>query len=95
VATTAPAEAAPAADAPAAPAAPAKGLGIAPGVKRPGAKKTEAAPAAEAAHEATPAPAAETGNGAAEAPPAQEPAKGLETKGLGIAKGARPPGKRS
>ena len=91
VATTAPAEAAPAADAPAAPAAPAKGLGIAPGVKRPGAKKTEAAPAAEAAHEATPAPAAETGNGAAEAPPA----KGLETKGLGIAKGARPPGKRS
>jgi Fe-S oxidoreductase len=72
---------------------PVKGLGIAPGARRPGAKKT-AAPAQPAP--ATPAPgsdqsAAETGpeasesNGEAATPP---------VKGLGIAKGARPPGKR-
>jgi hypothetical protein len=61
-------------------------LGIAPGAKRPGAKKTEtAAPAPEAA------PAAESGNGATEAPAAPGP----DVKGLGIARGARPPGKRS
>ncbi len=67
-------------DAPAAPApAPAKGLGIAAGAKRPGAKKTPAAP--EPAADAT-APAA-----AQEAPAAPAP-----VKGLGIAAGARRPG---
>lgn len=90
------------AGAPATPAAPVKGLGITAGAKRPGAKKaTPAAPAAKA--EAPAAPSAEQpeakpeaeakpeskeqsgGNGAAEQPP---------VKGLGIARGARPPGKR-
>jgi Fe-S oxidoreductase len=64
----------------AAPAAPAKGLGIAAGAKRPGAKK--AAPAAKAPE----APAAEP----AEAPAAAAPA--APTKGLGIAAGAKRPG---
>ncbi|BBX47698.1 (Fe-S)-binding protein [Mycobacterium cookii] len=81
-----------------APAAPVKGLGIAAGAKRPGAKKTAAAPAApESKPEPKPEPEpaaepkaestpAETGNGdAAPQPP---------VKGLGIARGARPPGKR-
>lgn len=78
-----------------APAAPAKGLGIAAGAKRPGAKKA-AAPAQPAAEpkkepEAKPepesqaAPAAKEGDGEAASPP---------VKGLGIARGARPPGKR-
>ncbi len=67
-----------------------KGLGIAPGARRPGAKKA-AAPAAPAAPAAEPAPAqpepepSSDGNGDKPAPP---------VKGLGIAKGARPPGKR-
>ncbi len=87
------------------PAAPVKGLGIAAGAKRPGAKK--AAPAQAPATETPallapaeqqpetntepesnlePAPAKESGgDGAASAPP---------VKGLGIARGARPPGKR-
>ncbi len=75
---------------------PVKGLGIAPGVKRPGAKKAatpaaaEATPepvAAAAEPEAKPEPAAaEEGNGQSEVPP---------VKGLGIAKGARPPGKKA
>ena len=93
---TAPSETPPAAPA-AEPAAPAvKGLGLAAGAKRPGAKKAapaEAAPAAPAPAEpaaaAEPAPAAEpaaAATPAADAPP---------VKGLGIAKGARPPGKRS
>jgi Fe-S oxidoreductase len=90
----APATAAAPAEAPAADAAPVKGLGIAPGAKRPGAKKaaapaTDTAPAAPAAPAPTPEPAAAADNGdsgAADAPP---------VKGLGIAKGARPPGKRS
>ncbi|OBI29992.1 FeS-binding protein [Mycobacterium sp. E1386] len=79
-----------------APAAPVKGLGIAAGAKRPGAKK--AAPAAEA-------PKAEAQPEQAEPEPAPkaEPAKetdgadapsGPPVKGLGIARGARPPGKR-
>jgi Fe-S oxidoreductase len=85
-------------EAPAEPAKPepeVKGLGIAPGARRPGAKKasTPAAPKAtapqpepEATDEssAAPEPSAE-GNGETPAPP---------VKGLGIAKGARPPGKR-
>jgi Fe-S oxidoreductase len=79
---------APEAAAPAAPAAPAKGLGIAAGAKRPGAKK--AAPAAAAA-EAPAQPAA-----AAEAPaePKEAPAPAAPVKGLGIAAGARRPGAR-
>ncbi|ULE34351.1 4Fe-4S dicluster domain-containing protein [Mycobacterium sp. IDR2000157661] len=75
-----------------------KGLGIAPGARRPGAKKSAAAPAqpkpaaAQQQSEpesdgeaAAPADAAAHGNGAKAEPP---------VKGLGIAKGARPPGKR-
>ena len=75
---------APEAAAPAAPAAPAKGLGIAAGAKRPGAKK--AAPAAAAA-EAPAQPAAE-----APAEPKEAPAPAAPVKGLGIAAGARRPG---
>jgi Fe-S oxidoreductase len=102
-----PAPVAPAAE-PAAPAAepaaepvksepPVKGLGIAAGARRPGAKKAPApaVPAAEPAPE--PAPVAE----AAAEEPQPEPAaeeNGKTTqppvKGLGIARGARPPGKR-
>ena len=99
-APTAPVETASAATAPAAPAVeaqPIKGLGIAAGAKRPGAKKAAAAPAAESAPAAQPA---------AEAAPATEPTPSAEptaapgadatpVKGLGIAKGARPPGKRT
>src|SRR5271163_3766057 len=75
---------APEAAAPAAPAAPAKGLGIAAGAKRPGAKK--AAPAAAAA-EGPAQPAAE-----APAEPKEAPAAAAPVKGLGIAAGARRPG---
>jgi Fe-S oxidoreductase len=95
--------------APPTPVAPMKGLGIAAGAKRPGAKKSAAsAPAAEAKTEA-PAQAAPTqatpadAEQKAEAKP--EPEQSAETdgdstppatpvKGLGIARGARPPGKR-
>jgi Fe-S oxidoreductase len=104
-ATAAPAPAAPAAPAeeakaPAAPAAPVKGLGIAAGAKRPGAKK--AAPAAQAT-EAPAAPGAQQPEAKAEAEPKQEPTPQTDgdaakpaapVKGLGIARGARPPGKR-
>jgi Fe-S oxidoreductase len=99
-APAAPAAAAPQAE-PEAPAEPAsakpepevKGLGIAPGARRPGAKKAPAAPkpaapqpepASDGESSDAPAPSAE-GNGEKPAPP---------VKGLGIAKGARPPGKR-
>jgi Fe-S oxidoreductase len=70
-----------------------KGLGIAPGARRPGAKKAPAAakpaapqpePASDGESDAAPEPSTE-GNGEKPAPP---------VKGLGIAKGARPPGKR-
>ncbi len=70
-----------------------KGLGIAPGARRPGAKKAPAAakpaapqpePVSEGESDAAPEPSAD-GNGEKPAPP---------VKGLGIAKGARPPGKR-
>ncbi len=96
-----------------APAAPVKGLGIAAGAKRPGAKKAaaptakseaaqpEAAPAApevkpeaeskpepEAKEEPQSTPADGGGNGDGDAAPA------APVKGLGIARGARPPGKR-
>jgi hypothetical protein len=98
--------------APATPAAPVKGLGIAAGAKRPGAKKSAAGtPAAEAKTEAPAQAAAAEAKDAdaeqrAEAKP--EPEQSAETdgdpaapaapaapvKGLGIARGARPPGKR-
>jgi Fe-S oxidoreductase len=82
-----------------APAAPVKGLGIAAGAKRPGAKK--AAPAAqpatpEAKQEPQPSqepeskPAAADEDGESKTP--ETP--GMPVKGLGIARGARPPGKR-
>jgi Fe-S oxidoreductase len=72
-----------------------KGLGIATGARRPGAKKAPATPAAKPAAPqqepqtdgesgAAPEPSGE-GNGEQQAPP---------VKGLGLAKGARPPGKR-
>ena len=76
---------------PAAPAAPVKGLGIAAGAKRPGAKKaaSPAAPAPAAAEpEAKPEPEPEEESNSESAPPA------APVKGLGIARGARPPGKR-
>ncbi len=85
--------------APPAPAAPVKGLGIAAGAKRPGAKK--AAPKAEAPK--AEAPKAEAPKAEAEPAPKAEPAKQTNgddapsqppVKGLGIARGARPPGKR-
>jgi Fe-S oxidoreductase len=98
--------AAPEAKAPAAPAAPVKGLGIATGAKRPGAKKASTPAAAPASPEPEPAPEAEAkpapqakeepqstpagsdGEDGGQAPPA------APVKGLGIARGARPPGKR-
>ncbi|WP_425325761.1 heterodisulfide reductase-related iron-sulfur binding cluster [Mycobacterium shimoidei] len=80
------------------PAAPVKGLGIAAGAKRPGAKKTAAAqpatgeakgePESQAKPPAADAATDKDGASEAEAPPAPP------VKGLGIARGARPPGKR-
>jgi Fe-S oxidoreductase len=90
--------AAPEAKAPPAPAAPVKGLGIAAGAKRPGAKK-----AAAPAQPATPEPAPEAKpQPQAKQEPESEPADSdgdqasppAPVKGLGIARGARPPGKR-
>ncbi len=78
---------------------PVKGLGIAAGAKRPGAKKApaaapapkpEAAPEAETAAPQADSPAAEPAEPKAEAPKVEAP----PVKGLGIARGARPPGKR-
>ena len=103
-ATEAPAEPAePAAQtkAPAAPAAPVKGLGIAAGAKRPGAKKS-APPAGAEKAVATEAPAEQP---EAKTEPEQKPEPSAHpdgdaappaapVKGLGIARGARPPGKR-
>jgi Fe-S oxidoreductase len=96
--------AAPASDASAtaAPAAPAKGLGLAAGAKKPGAKKA-AAPAAEAKTETSTQPAPAEAEQKAEAEPKPEPTEQSDgvagppaapVKGLGIARGARPPGKR-
>lgn len=97
-ATAAPAAetaAAEAPEAPATPAAPVKGLGIAAGAKRPGAKKSPTpAPTApgepepEAKPEAKPEPEPSSEQDGDSAPPAPP------VKGLGIARGARPPGKR-
>jgi Fe-S oxidoreductase len=99
------APAAPEAKAPAtppAPAAPVKGLGIAAGAKRPGAKKAAPQTAATEAP-AAPTPAdqqPETKTGPEPKPQPSEQADGdaappaAPVKGLGIARGARPPGKR-
>jgi Fe-S oxidoreductase len=83
-----------------APAAPAKGLGIAAGAKRPGAKK--AAPAAQPAApkpepEATPEPQSQDAPESTSTPDDKDgetKAPAAPVKGLGIARGARPPGKR-
>ena len=91
-----------------APAEPVKGLGIAAGAKRPGAKKAAPkAPASEA--KATEAQATEAGPAEQQSAAAPEPTPKSEAstqtdgdeaspttpvKGLGIARGARPPGKR-
>jgi Fe-S oxidoreductase len=90
-----------------APAAPVKGLGIAAGAKRPGAKKAAApaaTPAPEPASEPEPKPEPEPEPEAKEEPqstPAESSGDGggdtapaAPVKGLGIARGARPPGKR-
>ncbi|MGV0624448.1 (Fe-S)-binding protein [Mycolicibacter minnesotensis] len=78
--------------APAAPAVPVKGLGMAAGARKPGAKKSApAAPAAPAAAEPVAAePEVVPEAAAAVEPPKEQP----PVKGLGIARGARPPGKR-
>ena len=89
-APTTPAPAAP--EAPAGPAAPVKGLGIAAGAKRPGAKKApNQAPEPEAKPAATQEPEPSAPTNGDPAPPATPAAP---VKGLGIARGARPPGKR-
>jgi Fe-S oxidoreductase len=97
-AAAAEAAAQPAAEAAAeAPAAPVKGLGIAAGARRPGAKKA-ATPASEPPkpeakpEEAKPEPSAQTDGDPA--PPPAPAAPAAPVKGLGIARGARPPGKR-
>ncbi|MGO4441744.1 heterodisulfide reductase-related iron-sulfur binding cluster [Mycobacterium sp. 2YAF39] len=73
-----------------------KGLGIAPGARRPGAKK--AAPAAPAPKPDSPQPEAESDGESSAAPEPSSDGNGdapsEPVKGLGIAKGARPPGKR-
>jgi Fe-S oxidoreductase len=86
----------PATTTPAAPAPPVVGLGIAAGARRPGAKKTAAPAAAGAAAEPqaslpTERVAEPTSNGETESAPAVERPPVI---GLGIARGARPPGKR-
>ncbi|MDT5119079.1 MAG: hypothetical protein QOE30_4818 [Mycobacterium sp.] len=82
-------------------AAPVKGLGIAAGAKRPGAKK--AAPPAPAAEAKAEAPAPDEQKADAKPEPKTEPSEetngdaappAAPVKGLGIARGARPPGKR-
>ena len=91
------APAAPAAEQPAKAAEPVKGLGIAAGARRPGAKKAPAAaPAAPAPADAASAAAAEPAAAAESAPEPAAPkaAPAVEVKGLGIAGGARPPGKK-
>ncbi|MBA0046280.1 (Fe-S)-binding protein [Mycobacteroides sp. LB1] len=92
--------------APAAPEPPVTGLGIAAGARRPGAKKAApaaAAPAPAAAPAAAPAPEPEQPATASEttepAPkeeaPAPEPQPEPPVKGLGVAPGARRPGRRN
>jgi len=88
-----PAAAAPEANAPS---APVKGLGIAAGAKRPGAKK--AAPTAQSTApqpepESTPEPQSKD-EPASEVQDGETKTPSAPVKGLGIARGARPPGKR-
>ncbi|MGK2880661.1 MAG: (Fe-S)-binding protein [Mycobacterium sp.] len=75
--------------------APVKGLGIAAGARRPGARKSvpkaRATPEPEPEPEAKPAATASDGNGSA---PREEPADGPPVVGLGLARGARPPGRK-
>lgn len=93
---------APAAAAPSTPPVAVKGLGMAAGARRPGAKKASAdqtvAPPAQPTPAAAPtdAPAEESAAKAAttEAPTTEAPAAQPVVKGLGIQRGARPPGKR-
>ena len=77
---------------------PVKGLGIAAGAKRPGAKKAAPSPASPTPAAAAAAPAETVAEPAPTAEPTSEspaaPVNAPEVKGLGIAKGARPPGKR-
>ena len=77
---------------------PVKGLGIAAGAKRPGAKKAAPSPASPTPAAAATAPAETVTEPAPTAEPTSEssaaPIDVPEVKGLGIAKGARPPGKR-
>jgi Fe-S oxidoreductase len=70
-----------------------KGLGIAPGARRPGAKKAAAAPKPAAPQ---PKPTEDGESAAAPEPSAEDNGETPQppVKGLGIAKGARPPGKR-
>ncbi|WP_419866409.1 heterodisulfide reductase-related iron-sulfur binding cluster [Mycobacterium kyorinense] len=80
-------------------AAPVKGLGIAAGAKRPGAKKAAAKPAEAPAQPASAEPTPEAKPEPESKPAPTEQDGDSETakppvKGLGIAKGARPPGKR-
>jgi len=93
------AAAAPVAEATATPVVqPVKGLGIAAGAKRPGAKKSAPSPASTAPAPTAAAPAEPVVDPAPTTEPASEqptaPVNAPEVKGLGIAKGARPPGKR-
>ena len=83
-----------------------KGLGIAPGARRPGAKKAAAAPKPAAAPKAEPAPAEPEPEPAAAEPEPSSNGSGSSNgesrvvgdeppvKGLGIAKGARRPGRK-
>jgi Fe-S oxidoreductase len=92
-----------------APAAPVKGLGIAAGARRPGAKKAatpaseppkpeakpeEAKPEEAEPEEAEPEPEPSAQTDGDPAPPPAPAAPAAPVKGLGIARGARPPGKR-
>jgi hypothetical protein len=74
---------------PAKPEPPVKGLGIAAGARRPGAKRTQP-PAQPVAQPKAEAPQPEPAPNGEAAPVAEQP----PVKGLGLAKGARPPGKR-
>ena len=89
-----------AAEAPAQPEPEVKGLGIAAGARRPGAKKAAAPAVAPAAPQPEPKAEADGESAAAQPEPSsdgngEQPEKAEPpVKGLGIAKGARPPGKR-
>jgi Fe-S oxidoreductase len=85
-------------EAPAKPEPEVKGLGIAAGARRPGAKKAAPAASAPAPKPDSPQPESESNGESGPAPEAAADGNGdtpsAPVKGLGIAKGARPPGKR-